>query len=354
MKKRIVYFDYLRVLAALAVILLHVSSFNWDHVSGKSLSWNVMNGFDSLVRWGVPIFLMISGPLFLSREVDIKKLYTKNILRLLVAYITWSVFYAAADVVMGAVFDNNMEISVRDLAGAVIDGSHHMWFIPMMIGIYICIPLLKSLVSTEKNTVYFLLLGLTFAFVLPQIVLVSNDYVGGTVTVIINKLSGFVKNMNMDLVLGYGFYFVLGYYLDKRELTAKQRCVVYAMGALGFVSTALLNAGIAWRTNEPYAVYFDNFKVNVLLEAVAVHTLIKYRKYENEKLNAIVAGLAQYSFGTYLVHIFIIKLLSKFGLSTLSFWPILSVPVIFLITAVVSFGVSFVINKIPKIGKWIS
>ena len=82
-QNRAYYLDVLRIIATLAVIMLHVSAQNWDTVDVHSFAWHVFNFFDSLVRWAVPVFIMISGAVFLDndRPLSIQKLYRKNILR---------------------------------------------------------------------------------------------------------------------------------------------------------------------------------------------------------------------------------------------------------------------------------
>ncbi len=93
---RTVYFDHLRVFATFAVIILHISSSrNWYTADVNGSEWQVLNFYDSLSRWSVPVFLMISGSLFLNREIPLKKMYSKYILRLAVAFVFWAVIYAA-------------------------------------------------------------------------------------------------------------------------------------------------------------------------------------------------------------------------------------------------------------------
>ncbi len=73
-QNRTIYFDYLRVFATAAVILLHVAAFNWLSTDVNGYDWKVFNFYDSIVRWGVPVFVMISGALFLGRDdISIKK-----------------------------------------------------------------------------------------------------------------------------------------------------------------------------------------------------------------------------------------------------------------------------------------
>lgn len=74
-RERFVYIDCLRVLATFGVIVLHVSSWNWSSAIIGGVEWKVLTFYNGLVRWCVPVFVMISGALFLGRKVNIKKLY---------------------------------------------------------------------------------------------------------------------------------------------------------------------------------------------------------------------------------------------------------------------------------------
>lgn len=74
-RKRIDYLNYLKVLATLGVIIIHLIGEFWVNTNTRSFGWNVANFFESLTRGSVPIFVMISGALFLSRDLSIEKLY---------------------------------------------------------------------------------------------------------------------------------------------------------------------------------------------------------------------------------------------------------------------------------------
>ena len=89
--QRIIYFDVLRIVAVFAVVVLHVCSRRFI-VAFPSTEWEVLNVYDSLTRWGVPVFVMISGALFLDEKKDfsIKRLYRKNVVRIICAFVCWS------------------------------------------------------------------------------------------------------------------------------------------------------------------------------------------------------------------------------------------------------------------------
>ena len=93
-----------------------------------------MNVYDSLVRFAVPIFVMISGALFLQRDIPTKIIYTKYILKLSVAYIFWSLIYSLY-------YGGNLSRHVINF----INSTFHLWFIPMIIGLYIAYPIIMHL-----------------------------------------------------------------------------------------------------------------------------------------------------------------------------------------------------------------
>ncbi len=94
--KRNYAYDYLRILASFGVIILHLAAQMYHAINIYSSEWQTLNFYDSIVRWTVPVFVMISGSLFLSKDVPIKKIYLHYIPRLAAAYIFWSMVYSVA------------------------------------------------------------------------------------------------------------------------------------------------------------------------------------------------------------------------------------------------------------------
>ena len=73
-------FDILRILAILAVIMIHVSASYIINYQPNSIQFTLANILDSISRIGVPFFVLISGTFMLdeNRELTINKL-KKNI-----------------------------------------------------------------------------------------------------------------------------------------------------------------------------------------------------------------------------------------------------------------------------------
>lgn len=90
---RTIYLDMLRLVACLGVIHIHVSDDEFDNAF-LSYNWYISIVNESIVHWAVPIFIMISGALFLNpnKEISIKIMWRKYIPRLFKLYIFWIFF----------------------------------------------------------------------------------------------------------------------------------------------------------------------------------------------------------------------------------------------------------------------
>lgn len=342
------YFDYLRLIATFGVIVLHISAQNWHLAEPGSVEWNAFNGYDSLVRWTVPIFVMISGALFLAPEnpITMEKLFKKNILRMVTAYLFWAVIYAV-------VFSKK---SIKAVILATLTGHHHLWFLVMLVGVYLLIPVLRKITEDTELTKYFLLLGLVFTFIIPYGLDLLVNFGGSGIVAIGNIGKGVFSNMKFHFTLGYPFYFVAGYYLSRMELSKKARNTIYVLGVAGFVLTMALTTALSVRRHEALNHYYDNFTVNVLLEALAVFTFGKYELSKislSDKGRKVIGLLSKYSFGVYLVHVMIQDLLCMAGIDTLSMNPFVSVPLLSVVIGIISLGISYVLNKIPVLNRFI-
>ena len=341
--ERTVYFDYLRVAATLAVMVIHIAARNWGRVEVGTYEWQVFNWADSLVRWSVPVFVMISGALFLSRDIPVRKLYSKYVLRMTTSFLVWSILYAAI-----------ADVSTTERIERIITGNYHMWFILMITGLYICTPVIKAITSDETRMKYYLVLSGIFAFAVPWLVCLVNDFAGGGhFAKGVAAIYADIGVMNLSILMGYPAYYVLGYYLSRTELSVGVRRAIYLAGIAGFVLTGALTAAVSLRSGVALENYYGYFSVNILLMAAAVFTWFKYNMNKAGRYAPLMAKLAGYSYGAYLVHALVIKELRKqFGLTTMSFQPVAALLLITAIVFVVSFAVSAVLNHIPVVKKY--
>ena len=166
MSKRIVYLDLLRIFACIAVIVIHVSASNMEAVAIGSSAWRTFNIYDSFARLSVPAFVMITGMFMLdtSKALTMKQLYLNYVLKMLALWIVWELFYALVH------FSNmNYTLNAESLSlfiKTVYEGHFHLWYLPMLVGLYISTPILRAITEKDDRKLieYFILL-----FFVPQI-----------------------------------------------------------------------------------------------------------------------------------------------------------------------------------------
>ena len=222
--------DFLRILCAFAVIVLHVSAITWSEGNVNTSDWILSNAFDSIVRFCVPVFVMISGALFLGRNIAVKDIFKKYIYRLVIAYIIWSFVYALGLFVSGY----GLERSVQRF----LVGESHLWYIYMICGLYLITPFLRIIVQDDKLTRYFLALSFIFSIMLPYVLGIMGKFMFDSW---IETLNSIVSSINLKFVMGYSFYYVLGYYLDMNKGFAKISVPIVIAGILSFGSTIALS-----------------------------------------------------------------------------------------------------------------
>jgi surface polysaccharide O-acyltransferase-like enzyme len=270
-----------------------------------------------------------------------------------IAYVVWSAFYAIVPPISKMIFTEEYQASFVEIIGSFISGAYHLWFLPMIIGLYMCIPLIKQLIKNDNLIKYFLLLSIIFCFIKTQIDLVTNNLLISNVQIIFENVTTVFKNFNVGLVVGYVSYFILGFYLNKTEISKKHRTIIYILGFAGLVLTIILNLFASKNAGRPSEEFYDSFSLNVFLMSVAIFIWFKYNAKGTERLNKIIFSLSKYSFGAYLVHVFIIQSLTAVGFSSETFHPLFSVPAITIFTTIMSYLISLVLNKIPIIKKYI-
>lgn len=370
MKTRNPAFDMLRIIAAFSVVVLHAAAHPWYYLEVNSWNWFIANAYDALFRFGVPIFVMISGALFLQtdKEVSLKRLYTHNIFRLLVVYGVWTLIYVGKfyvqDIVAAggtSLVENITSIDWKGFVKALLIGPYHLWFLPMLVGIYMISPLLRRWISAapRRELEYFLFLFFIFQ-------------VG------ITTLSCFVKTPEVRTFLGYFQpeavcsyvgYFVLGHYLASQEVSPKLDRFLFGMAPVGCAGNVVISALLSRRDGIPEGTFFDSFGVFTLLISAALFRMCvrwmqsreagKAKPSKGQTKGAgrsssrsLLHGMAMDTLGIYMVHLLImesppfIRLYEALPVSA-------SIPLVSVAVFLISLGIAAVLRRIPFIGRYI-
>lgn len=353
MKKRKVYLDVLRAIACCMVVGVHVSAQQITLLGTQSISFKFMNAMDCLCIIGVPLFVMISGALMLnpSHDSSIKNLYRHHILHLATAYIAWLLFYNIVDYIKAnAAFSwetFKAEVLIDTLLGK---GMYHMWFLPMILGLYVLTPVIKQMITSRKLCEYFLVLYFIFNLFYATIFKFSVPY-----TEIVDSL---FSRLPMKMLEGYIGYYVLGYYLDTYFTSIRKRSfyAILMLGVTNFLWEVTVCNRESATSGELSTILNDPLTVNVFFAALAIFLLLRqlFKNINTEGFfYRICRGLGRYSFGVYLIHPLFLTWLTEHQITTLLLPVPISIPLMILLVVSVSYVFVWILSRIPIIGKYI-
>lgn len=343
--KRLVHYDLVRVIAIFAVIVVHTSGTLYRVTAPiTSFDWQVSNIYSTSGKFSICIFMMVSGMLFLNpkKSITVKALYRKNILRIVSAFIFWSVAYALfglwVKVQMNGFSDGYMHSFFID----VVNGNYHMWFCYMIIGIYMIVPFLRLISSNENLMKYYLILSIIFVSIIPVMQQLP-DAVSGPITIVVSQL-------RLNFVLGWVGIFILGYYLSYCNITKKGEVIIYILGILSLIFTIILNSILSLSNNQNYEGLYELTNINILLTAVAVFIYFRLhvsRVDFSERSKKFILLLSECSFGVYFVHVFIIIIFQQFALAQKLYNAVIAVPVLSAGVFILSTIIIYFFRKIP-------
>lgn len=343
---RVGYIDILRAIACISVIMIHASARYVVSDFGSFNFW-VADIFDGISRIGVPLFLMISGALLLDENyVFQKEKHKKHILRLIGFFLFWSVFYCITFDIIGQLVVKHQPVVFRLLILSLITGPAHLWFMYLIVGLYLIVPLLRLWV-TDKNkryVEYFLVLSAFFTFCIPNIIDIACLYHDSFLV-----LNDVLEDcLQLRYVGGYTAYFLLGWYMHNYALEQKRRMMLYVLGVMGSM-VSIVGTYILSVTNGRSVLMYDNLSLNVLFPAAAVFVFIKTRYHSIHRPHCIIESVQKNSFGIYAVHLFWVEALHTVFASLHFQNTLIVIPIVFAIALFMSYLCTVVLRKIPLV-----
>lgn len=348
-KERLAYADLLRCVAMAAVVVLHLAGSQLEHAAVGSFAFHVLNVYDSLSHWCVPVFVMLSGMFLLDPDhpLPLSKLLRGHILRIFAALVVWGTVYAlVVQLLNGGPDGLDLLSALRQVA---LGQTHfHLWFLYMIIGLYLVTPILRAFVrgASRAEFHWFFALVFLFAWLLPNVLRLRPS----------QTVSLWINNLDLHLVMGYVGYYVLGYYLRAYPLRREVRQILYGLGLLGAAATI---AGTAWLSQQRgmLAQTFYNYD-NPTIALMSIAVFLFFREAAGNRTpfprRHPLSLAAKVSFGVYLSHVLFLILLSRLNITVLSFSPVLAVPVLAAAVLACSLAVAWLLSKLPVVRRYLT
>ena len=295
--KRIQWIDLVRALATLLVILCHVVEGVYDmdiNGMGSLGFWEQIFVFlmFTVSRMAVPFFLMITGYLMLDRRYDGKQCedFVKGKwVPLLVCTEIWFVIY---DFLLYFLDYEEVDLieTIEDVLFFRAVNMTHVWFLPMMLGLYLLIPFAANAIHDlpPRSMRLPIIIYTFFAFVFP-VVQVLETTVGD-------------KNLKLQFAMGfsggaYGLYMLFGFMVKKGVFKQFRFSQLMAMALLN-VTLAVLLQMYCFSKGVNYKVWYDC----IFLAVASLLVFEMFSRIKRVHAYRLFRRIAYYSFGVYLVH----------------------------------------------------
>lgn len=350
--KRIVFLDYLRAVACFMVILVHCIEPFYLGGEGTYIAsysdacWVAF--VNSFLRVAVPLFVMTSSYLLMPITTDTEAFYRRRFQRVVIPFIVWSLAYAfipmwgsGGEVAVG---DNLAQLSVN-----LMWHSGHLWYVYMIIGIYLFMPILSPWLErvTKRGEEAFILVWL-FTTAIPffrELARVLRGTAGVWGEASWNEFGLFYY------FSGFIGFVVAAHYIRKYVDWGAKKTITVALPMIvaGYLATALpfyLQLPDNYPINESIdlavklELSWDFTNTGAALMTIGVFLLFKLIKRPC-KVYPLFYELSRLSYGVYLLHMFV--LIAVFDI--VKGWDI-GTPLTMFVSALLTYIGSFVVAKL--------
>ncbi len=333
------WLDNARILAIFAVIFVHVSVGVPWHSEPGSFLWLYGSSFDVLVRWCVPVFVMVSGALLLAPHDNesLGDFYKKRMSRVLIPILFWSLLY----IVWGYFRENVQEpFTLSYVVGKLASGKpyYHMWFMYMLLGLYLFTPVFRAIIAklTTRELVFFI--GVAFAIDAVQ-TMYEAWYVGES-------------NLFLTWFLTYVPYYLTGYLVRYHDLQISTRKLALIAVGMAIITPAALYVVNMTTQHGEAAYFFKNLSVTNIFLSLSLIFLL--RRMDFPLLGAkLTPAVAKLTFGIYLLHMIPLAYLHDLQGFWGMFSPYIYIPAFSLATLVVTAGLVWIIGRVPYLRRTI-
>ncbi len=298
MERRDYSIDLIKTLAIFSVILIHIGSAAMAQAVG-SFGWIAGLLWTSPARAAVPLFLMCSGALLLDpgRELTLKKLFSRNLLHILVAMLFWAMAYqvyhlaAARSLTAGSLWQACKET-------LLFRQEFHLYYLHITLLLYLFLPVLRVLTAhaTRRQLEYALVLWFLFGILYPTV----RDLWP------FRLLGGIPVQWRVNMTYAALGYALLGHYLRRYPLALRWSRLAFWAGLAvvlgGTWALSVRDGALNTRMQE-------GMTIGPALMAAGVFAWAQGRRMPEGIIGRDVAFVGRASFCVYLVHVFCYYLL---------------------------------------------
>jgi surface polysaccharide O-acyltransferase-like enzyme len=312
------WLDNARIVSCFAVVFLHTAGSIVYHYTGPHASYFLAGSlFNAFSRWSVPFFLMISGALLLNpqKNESVAIFYRKRFGHILIPLFFWTAIYSLIRLLpflhdSGAFRSESAKLFADIIAG---NPYYHMWYLYMLVGIYLFLPIVRFCVRAAPLADLRLLCAVWFAIAIVSSAVWSfGGPHGGRFSIFIGSFFEFMP------------YCIAGYLIAAMPSGRRGGLLWLVAGASGFASI-FISYLLAGEQDEIRFYSYSFISVTVVPLSLALFALARRltKPLLGERWTSRAANL---TFGIYLVHPAILKLMESWGITATMMHPLLAIP----------------------------
>lgn len=323
--------DLCRVVSIYGVILLHSCGATFYQYGSVPLTdWLSANILDSAVRSSVPLFVMISGALILPRYNNSLEFVGKRVFKVVIPLIVWSLAY------LFFVSHHNGQ-PVQWLSIFEKPAMYHLWFVYMIIGLYLLIPL------------YSIILAVIIRQPVLQIYLFFIWFIITSIPVYVQL--PLLHAMQLNNLLGYGGYFLIGGVVSVLRFQQISNGLLIAVLFFCTLLTFALTWYLSSSANSPIETAYLYFSPNVVFSSIAAFVLFT-RVSISDKFKSIILFISDGSFFIYFIHVLVLEYVRYSSIIMYSdryFPALLTIVIISLLTFLISICIASCVRLLPGV-----
>lgn len=280
---RILYLDYVRLIAALFVILVHCLDVSTANITAGTNAWVAVQSLSSILLVCNTLFIMNSGALILREQKDsLAVFYYKRFLQVAIPFFCYYCIY----ILLSCQYFNSGFISgifkaLKDMAAGPIGWAPHLWVIYVILSLYILAPFFGILLRHLNDS---MLHGLAVLILLFRCLAVYLPAMG--------------LPLNFDLMISpWEGVFLLGYYFAQ-PISMKYRKAWLGLGLSACFFTVLCTA---LRPDYKAILLAEGAPAMILL-AASVFLMLRSLESRLPKPGIVMNFLIRHSYSILLVH----------------------------------------------------
>ena len=363
-QKREVYAEWLRIFAAFVVVFQHTVTSAWYDVPVDTPDFFVLNFMNSLSRFGVGVFIMISGAFMLSPRYahPPRKVLKHNLVRILALIVFWVVFYGIVDALCvgfksGAGFGETVLNVVSAPVLLFTKPATHLWFLYVIAGLYLITPALRVFTehASKRMVLYVIAIFFAFGLVYPTVSHLAGKWFDITL----------YKNIGIRGCTTFAGFYLTGFYIAQYGIGQRARRILYAGAIISWAFAFFYSTYISLLRDAPNEFFFGNFRPTTFLMAAGVFCFFRQKYGETttpdtdargqntDARGPRVVAFSKCMLGVYIIHPLFIRLFYGLKLSLLEPHPLVTVPLMTIAFFGVSAGIVYLFRRVPGIRKYL-